>query len=164
MTRSGLAVDGFDINGEALAKARSLYPDCGNLYDEPGSIPDGAYDAIVLNSVLQYFSGPGEVGSLLANCRRWLKPGGQLILTDLIPTGYLAPLDALWSLAYATRHGCFKAMIRHLYAAATNGSAVQLYKIDFPELERIARLAAFNVTRERTNWTPSIFRYSAILV
>jgi SAM-dependent methyltransferase len=76
------------------------------VLDEAGleALTPGALDLIVVNSVLQYV--PREaLPELLRRWRGWLKPGGLLVLADVVPPGAggLADLTAL--LATAWRHG-----------------------------------------------------------
>jgi ubiquinone/menaquinone biosynthesis C-methylase UbiE len=70
--------------------------------EQLGEIPDASLDLIVVNSVLQYLS-RADLDSLLATWRRLLKPGGQLLIADVIPpdVGPLTDVMALLKLAAA---------------------------------------------------------------
>lgn len=77
--------------------------------------PPASLDVILVNSVLQYLPRDAPAG-LLPRFRALLKPGGMLLLADLIPpdAGMLDDIRAL--LAGAARHGYLLAALRGLVA------------------------------------------------
>lgn len=79
------------------------------------SHPPASLDVILVNSVLQYLPRDAPAG-LLPHFRTLLKPGGMLLLADLIPpdAGMLDDIRAL--LAGAARHGYLLAALRGLVA------------------------------------------------
>lgn len=76
------------------------------VLDDSGlaTLADGAADVVVVFSVIQYM-GRAELPPLLASVRRWLAPGGTLVLADVIPpeAGLLDDVRSL--LTTAARHG-----------------------------------------------------------
>ncbi len=68
--------------------------------EQLGEIPTASLDLIVVNSVVQYLS-RADLESLLAQWRALLKPGGQLLVADVIPpdVGPLTDVAALLKLA-----------------------------------------------------------------
>jgi SAM-dependent methyltransferase len=82
----------------ANPKVRVIAPE-----ELPGE-PDGAFDLIVANSLLQYLS-LDELRSLLALWRTKLKENGRLILADVIPPDLAALTDARALLGFAWRGG-----------------------------------------------------------
>jgi SAM-dependent methyltransferase len=68
--------------------------------EQLGEIPAGSLDLIVVNSVLQYLS-RADLDGLLAMWRDLLKPGGQLLIADVVPpdVGPLTDVMALLRLA-----------------------------------------------------------------
>jgi SAM-dependent methyltransferase len=84
--------------------------------------PRGAIDLILVNSVVQYMA-EGELRSWLPRWREMLAPGGQVVLSDLVPPGAGALGDLLETLAFARGAG-------YLLGAA---------RADLPELLRYAR-------------------------
>jgi len=76
--------------------------------EQLGEIPAGSLDLIVVNSVIQYL-GRADLDSLLATWRRLLKPGGQLLIADVIPpdVGPLTDIAALLKLG--AQNGFFMA-------------------------------------------------------
>lgn len=66
----------------------------------------GTIDLIVVNSVLQYVPRTALPG-LLQAWRRLLKPGGRLVLADVIPPGDTMVADTTALLGFAWREGFF---------------------------------------------------------
>ena len=68
--------------------------------EQLGEIPEASLDLIFVNSVLQYLS-RADLDGLLATWRRLLKPGGQLLIADVIPpnVGLLTDVAALLKLS-----------------------------------------------------------------
>ncbi len=80
---------GIDSSREMLAVARSRLATSGIAHAQVrlGDIGDvdlaaGPADVIVIHQVLHYFDDPGR---MLAQARRLLKPGGELIIVDFAP-------------------------------------------------------------------------------
>ena len=80
---------GIDTSREMLAVARSRLASAGighaqvrlgNIGDLDSAI--GPADRVVLHQVLHYFDDPGR---MLAQARRLLKPGGELLIVDFAP-------------------------------------------------------------------------------
>lgn len=72
--------------------------------DEVAAMPDGSFDLIVANSLLQYLDRP-VLDGLLAVWRRLLAPEGRLLVADVIPPDVGAAQDAMALLAFAARDG-----------------------------------------------------------
>jgi SAM-dependent methyltransferase len=70
-------------------------------------------DMIVMHSVAQYLTEP-ELDELIKLFHRLLKPGGQLLLGDVIPRRLTAFGDALALLRFGTKEGFFWAALRAL--------------------------------------------------
>lgn len=77
MRRWGFACHGVEPSEEACAQAQSLGLDVarGQLWD--AGFPDGHFDVVRFNHVLEHLHDPGRA---LAEARRVLKPGGLLIV------------------------------------------------------------------------------------
>ncbi|HTO28137.1 MAG TPA: metalloregulator ArsR/SmtB family transcription factor [Devosia sp.] len=80
---------GIDASREMLAVARSRLATAGITHAQVrlGDIGDvdlaaGPADVIVIHQVLHYFDDPGR---MLAQARRLLKPGGEMIIVDFAP-------------------------------------------------------------------------------
>ncbi|MDB5585440.1 MAG: metalloregulator ArsR/SmtB family transcription factor [Devosia sp.] len=80
---------GVDASREMLAVARSRLANAaiGHAQVRLGDIGDldasvGPADVVVIHQVLHYFDDPGR---MLAQARRLLKPGGQIVIVDFAP-------------------------------------------------------------------------------
>ena len=82
MKELGWSVKGIDFDPEAAsaARARGLDVVVGDVREL--NLPTGSFDAVVMAHVLEHVFDPV---SLLAECRRLLKPGGRLI--SITPNG-----------------------------------------------------------------------------
>ncbi len=74
--------------------------------EQLGEIPAGSLDLIVVNSVLQYLS-RADLDNLLATWKRLLKPGGQLLIADVIPHDVGPLTDVLALLKLGAKNGFF---------------------------------------------------------
>ena len=99
-----------------LAAAYGRTPGVAILDDDAvQALPDATLDFIVCNSVLQYV-GAAETGALFNLWRRLLKPGGRLVLADIIPPDNGAVADVRALLRFAWRGGFFLAACSGLVA------------------------------------------------
>jgi 2-polyprenyl-3-methyl-5-hydroxy-6-metoxy-1,4-benzoquinol methylase len=82
----GLHVHGVDIDADKIGVARASASRAGKRLDfavgEPGSVPDGPWDAVVLVDVL-YLLDEGAQRELLESCAAALAPGGVLVVKDM---------------------------------------------------------------------------------
>ena len=74
--------------------------------EEISALPDGSFDVIFANSVLQYFA-HSQLAPQLAEWRRLLAPRGKLVLGDLIPNdaGVVSDASALLRFAFTNGFG-----------------------------------------------------------
>src|SRR5438270_7975244 len=68
---------------------------------------EDSVDLVVMNSVAQYMT-PGELDSAFAVIRRLLKPGGRLVLGDILRPEVGMARDVLALLKFANAHGFLK--------------------------------------------------------
>jgi SAM-dependent methyltransferase len=73
---------------------------------EAARLPDQTCDVIVLHSVVQYLT-PAGAGALLALFRRLIKPGGLLVVSDVIQPNVAAAADAIALLRFGKANGFF---------------------------------------------------------
>lgn len=85
--------------------------------EQIAEIPDGTFDVIVMHSVAQYLT-LAVLDELLARFRRLLKPGGLLVLGDVIPLKITAVTDGLALLCFGASEGFFGAAILGLVRTA----------------------------------------------
>ena len=76
-------------------------------------LPDGSFDVVLVSSVVQYLSAE-EFRALLPEFRRLLRPGGRLILADVIPPDARVWDDVLVLLRSGWRYGYFMAALTSL--------------------------------------------------
>lgn len=72
--------------------------------EEVEALPEDRLDLVVANSLIQYLS-RDELVALLASWRGKLKPGGKLVVADIIPPDVSPLTDASQLLAFAWRGG-----------------------------------------------------------
>jgi SAM-dependent methyltransferase len=80
------------------AKIRVLAP------HEAARLPEHSLDLVVLHSVLQYLT-PTGANALFTLFHHLLKPGGMLVIGDVIPTEAAATTDALALLRFGSANG-----------------------------------------------------------
>lgn len=85
--------------------------------EEVEALPDASLDLIVANSLVQYLS-QDELRALLAIWRGKLKPGGKLVIADVIPPNVSPLTDASQLLAFAWRGGFLTAALGGLVRTA----------------------------------------------
>ncbi len=81
--------------------------------DEVAALADASLDVAVLHSVAQYLT-PGELSALLILFHRLLRPGGTLIVGDVIPPDVSAATDAMALLRFAAANGFLLAALTGL--------------------------------------------------
>lgn len=72
--------------------------------DDAGALPDGGFDVVTVVSVIQYVP-PADLPALLRRWRGLLKPGGCLILADVVPPGTPLLRDVASQLSFAAANG-----------------------------------------------------------
>jgi len=112
-------------------------------------------DLVVMNSVAQYMT-PAELDSAFATIRRLLKPGGRLILGDVLRPEVGMPRDILALLRFAARNGFLRDALIGLVSTALSDYRELRGRIGlqrYSENQMMAKLAAngFNASRVQFN-------------
>src|ERR1700732_4394321 len=112
--------------------------------DDLRKMEETSVDLGVMNSVAQYMT-PAELDSAFAVIRRLLKPGGRLVLGDILRPEVGMARDVLARLPFAATPGFLKDALRGLVAPALSDyrqlrSRVGLHR--YGEAEIIGKLAA----------------------
>lgn len=105
----GFHVQGVDINDFFVAECKRKYPD-HNFLTISTELPatdqtlfkafgEKKFDRIILLSILQYFKDHDEIELLLKMLQKYIKPGGMIILADVIDERTSSIKDLI-SLAY----------------------------------------------------------------
>lgn len=119
--------------------------------EEVEALPDETLDLVVANSLIQYLS-RDELVALLATWRGKLRPGGKLVVADIIPPDVSPLTDASQLLAFAWRGGFLTAALAGLVRTAFSDYrklraqyGLSTYRID--DITGLIAAAAFeNVT------------------
>ena len=110
-----------------------------------------AIDLVVMNSVSQYMT-PDELDSAFATIRRSLKPGGRLVLGDVLRPEVGMPRDIIALLRFAAHNGFLRDALIGLISTALSDyrqlrSRVGLQRYSEPDM--IAKLAASGFSGSR---------------
>lgn len=123
--------------------------------EDVAMMPAGGMDAIVMHSVTQYLRAR-ELDALLTMFRRLLKPGGVLVLGDVIPHKLTALEDARMLLQFGRREGffgaAFKGLIRTYFSDYRRlRKSLGLTRYDAAEITAKLEAAGFSVELAPTN-------------
>jgi ubiquinone/menaquinone biosynthesis C-methylase UbiE len=126
---------------------------------ELAQLADRSVDLVVMHSVAQYLSS-AECSALLVLFRRLLRPGGLLLIGDVVPPHVSALADALALLNYATANGFLFAAIRGLFRTAISDYIKLRSRLGitlYTEAEMLQKLeaAGFTATRAKANVGPN---------
>ncbi len=102
-------------------RLKASFGHLGNLAvvspEEVEALADDSLDLVVANSLIQYLS-RDELSALLTLWRQKLKPGGELVVADVIPPDVSPLTDASQLLSFAWRGGFMKAALAGLVRTA----------------------------------------------
>jgi SAM-dependent methyltransferase len=137
-----------------------------HVIDEVAEAPDGGFDLILVNSVIQYMT-EAEFLDRLRDWRGRLAPGGRVVVSDLIPPRHSTLADLFALAAFSVRRGyairaarCILAE-RRRYAAMTR--ARPLYCVGEADLRRLAAMARLDVEVLPRNLSHFPRRLAAVL-
>ena len=112
-------------------------------------------DLAIMNSVAQYMT-PAELDTAFATVKRLLKPGGRLILGDILRPEVGMPKDVVALLRFAAAHGFLRDALIGLVSTALSDYRQLRSKVGlqrYSEAEMVAKLAAsgFSASRAHVN-------------
>ena len=115
----------------------------------------GSIDVIVMHSVAQYL-GAHELDDLAKTFRRLLKPGGLLVVGDVIPRRISALADARTLLRFGRQEGFFWAAVRGLFRTYFSDywrlrKKIGLSRYDAEEMSAKLETAGFSAEPARSN-------------
>jgi SAM-dependent methyltransferase len=121
--------------------------------DDLRKMDEKSIDLAVMNSVAQYMT-PDELDAAFAVIRRLLKPGGRLVLGDILRPEVGMGRDVVALLRFAQTHGFLKDAVIGLVSTALSDyrqlrSRIGLHR--YSEAEMIAKLAANGFTASRAH-------------
>ena len=116
---------------------------------------ENSVDLVVMNSVAQYMT-PAELDSAFATTRRLLKPGGRLVLGDVLRPEIGMPRDILALLRFARANGFLRDALLGLISTALSDYRQLRRRVGlqrYGEAQMMAKLAAsgFNASRAQFN-------------
>jgi ubiquinone/menaquinone biosynthesis C-methylase UbiE len=119
--------------------------------DDVRKMAEKSIDLVVMNSVAQYMT-EAELGAAFAVIKRLLKPGGRLVVGDILRPEVGMAKDVTALLRFAARHGFLRDALIGLVSTALSDyrqlrSRVGLQR--YGEAEMIAKLAAAGFTASR---------------
>jgi len=121
--------------------------------DDVRKMPERSADLVVMNSVTQYMT-PAELDAAFAVVKRLLKPGGRLVVGDVLRPEVGMPRDVLALLRFAARHGFLRDALIGLVATALSDYRQLRSKVGlqrYSEAELVAKLAAAGFTASRAH-------------
>jgi SAM-dependent methyltransferase len=123
--------------------------------EQAAALPDASVDVVILHSVSQYLS-PRLTDTLFLLFRRLLRPGGRLIVGDVVQPDTPAWQDALALLRFGAREGFFLAAVAGLFKTALSDYAklrkqAGLTRYAAPEMLAKLTAAGFSATRAAVN-------------
>jgi ubiquinone/menaquinone biosynthesis C-methylase UbiE len=122
---------------------------------ELSMLADRSIDLVVMHSVAQYLSS-AELSATLVRLRRLLKPGGLLLLGDVLRPDVSVVTDVLTLLSFAAANGFFFAAVAGLVRTARSDyrrlrSTLGVTRYSQAEIEARLDAAGFSATRAPTN-------------
>jgi SAM-dependent methyltransferase len=126
---------------------------------ELADVPDRSIDLVVMHSVAQYLKS-AEFSALLVLFRRLLRPGGLLLIGDVVPPHVSALADAMALIRYAAANWFLFAAIRGLLRTAVSDytelrSRIGITLYTEGEMLRKLEAAGFTATRAKANVGPN---------
>jgi SAM-dependent methyltransferase len=101
--------------------------------EDASALPPATLDLIVMHSVAQYLKA-AELDRLLAMFHTLLKPGGLLVIGDIVPPRLAAPAAALALLRFGAANGFFWAAV---------GGLIKILLSDYLRLRKTAGLSHY---------------------
>jgi ubiquinone/menaquinone biosynthesis C-methylase UbiE len=121
--------------------------------DDLRKMAEKSVDLAIMNSVAQYMT-PAELDAAFAIIQRLLKPGGKLVLGDILRPEVGMPKDVIALLRFALTHGFLRDALIGLVSTALSDYRQLRAKVGlqrYSEAEMIAKLAAAGFTASRAH-------------
>lgn len=147
-----LEITGADINPDYLAEVRTRHHTVklvtldGTAETSARVLPPVAssgFDYIVILSIVQYFNAVGDISSLVAILRPMLKPGGRLVIADVLDANTSGLRDAWAAFAACIARGRALSFVRFIsyllwsdYRAVSKAQKLLLVSTD--DMQQIA--------------------------
>jgi ubiquinone/menaquinone biosynthesis C-methylase UbiE len=121
--------------------------------DDLRKMEEKSVDLAVMNSVVQYMT-PGELDQAFTVIRRLLKPGGRLVLGDVLRPEVGMARDVIALLRFAATHGFLRDALIGLVSTALSDYRQLRARVGlqrYSEAEMVAKLAAGGFTAKRAH-------------
>ena len=121
--------------------------------DDVRKMTEKSIDLVVMNSVAQYMTAP-KLDAAFAIIKRLLKPGGRLVVGDILRPEVGMPRDVIALLQFAAKHSFLKDALIGLAATALSDYRQLRAKVGlqrYSEAEIVAKLAAAGFTASRAH-------------
>jgi ubiquinone/menaquinone biosynthesis C-methylase UbiE len=121
--------------------------------DDIRKMEEKSVDLAVMNSVAQYMA-PAELDTAFAVIKRLLKPGGRLVVGDILRPEVGMARDVIALLRFARKHGFLKDAMVGLVSTALSDYRLLRTRVGlqrYGETEMIAKLAAAGFTASRAH-------------
>lgn len=122
--------------------------------DDLRKMEEKSIDLVVMNSVAQYMT-PAELDQAFAVVKRLLKPGGRLVVGDILRPDVGMGRDVAALLRFALSHGFLKDALIGLVSTALSDYRLLRAKVGlqrYSEAEMVAKLAASGFTAARAHF------------
>lgn len=122
--------------------------------DDLRKMEEKSIDLAVMNSVAQYMT-PAELDQAFAVIKRLLKPGGRLVVGDILRPEVGMAKDVIALLRFAVTHGFLKDALIGLVSTALSDYRQLRAKVGlqrYSEAEMVAKLAAAGFTASRAHF------------
>jgi SAM-dependent methyltransferase len=138
--------------GQRVAQNQKI---CVLSPEQAAALPDDSLDVVIMHSVSQYLS-PYLADSLFLLFRRLLRPGGRLVIGDVVQPDTPAWKDALALLRFGTREGFFTAAVIGLFKTALSDYSrlrkdAGLTRYSEADMLNKLKAAGFSATRAKVN-------------
>lgn len=167
--RTGVGVTGADINEHFLQQNRVTFPtvDFIQLSEKPAVTFKRQFDQVILLSIVQYFSSLDDIEYAVRYLKSYLKPGGKLIIADVMDEQTSSASDALGIFIQCVRQGRVFAFARFIlylmlsdYRQTSKNSQLLLVSSHF--VKQMADRCSMNVEMAK-DMTPHPTRKNYIL-
>ncbi len=164
------AYDALDFSERSLSYVRSRIAERPGQFDhvrlsrhaadELASYPDGAYDAIILNSVAQYFPSLEYLRNVIDQGMAKLRPGGKFFLGDLRNYSLMPALHSALAIFEAAPQSSCESVRRSLARIRANETELCISPEFFAALQQSSdNIAAIKVRLQKSPYANELSRY-----
>ena len=142
------------VRGRLIARFAPITKIRVRSLDDLRNMEEKSIDLAVMNSVAQYMT-PAELDQAFAVVKRLLKPGGRLVVGDILRPDVGMARDVAALLRFALTHGFLRDALIGLVSTALSDYRQLRSKVGlqrYSEAEMVAKLAASGFTASRAHF------------